>query len=175
MPCFPELDLPDYIPSDLELRMQSAAVLDSMHDESEAATPLYGVTHRAVQLAGQASLDTPQLIDAINTGVKVFESIGHFVHPDNIYDTEAGRVLTLVSARQFLGSILSADDFLQGMDYAAERLAADTPDLAAFIEEVAGRYYDHDLVATKFALKGAAAVRGMQIFVDRRLALADTV
>lgn len=168
MPKYPQLDLPT-LDGDIELRLQARQFLEQAHDMSEDSSYFYPVAHKAVQLAAQASFDTPQFIVSADLGVGIFEALGYFVAPDAHYDSEAAKALTYTSAMQFIESIKSSDDFLTVCDYAMARMETDAPNLTAAVQEIAGRYTGHDDIATKFAVRGASAVRGMQIFVDKRL------
>jgi len=165
---YPQLDLPT-LPNDLELRLQSEPFLEQTHVISEDNSYFYSVAHSALRLAVEAGFETPQFRQSVETGVKIFESLGYLVEPDAHYDDELAKALVYASAMQFVESLKSSDDFLTVCDYAMARMEADAPNRTAAVEEIAGRYTGHDDVATKFAVRGASAVRGMQIFVDKRL------
>lgn len=165
---YSKLDLPT-LPTELELRLQSEPFLEQTHTISEDNSYFFSVAHTALRLAVEAGFETPQFRHSVNTGVKIFESMGYLVEPDAHYDDEVSKVLVYAGAMDFVESLKSSDDFLTVCDYAMARMEADAPNLTAAVREIAGRYTGHDDVATMFAVRGASAVRGMQIFVDKRL------
>lgn len=168
MATYPKHDLPA-VPSDLELRLQSEPYLERAHVVSEDSSYFFAVAHTAIRLATDVSIDTPQFRTAVDTGVRVFEAVGHQVQPERTYGTVAERAMVFGGAMAFADSVRSDADFLRMIDAALGHMRDDTPLLSELLEEVVGRYTGHDAVATRFALSGAAAIRGMQIFVDRRL------
>lgn len=165
---YPQLDLPT-LEGDIEVRLQAQQFLEQTHDMSEDNSYFFPVAHKAVQLAAQASFDSLQFIVSTDLGVGIYEALGYVVEPESRYDSDVAKSLTYASAMHFIDSVKSSDRFVALTDYALKRMEEDTPVLSNLIEEVAGRYNRHDAVCTKFSLRGAAAIRGMQIFVDRRL------
>lgn len=162
-------DLPDYFPSDLELRLQDRQTFELMHRMGEANNYLFTLGHNAVRLAATPSIDNEYLTAALLTGVEAYEIIAATVSNDT-YTDEAERLLVVSGMYAFVGDIKKPEDFFAKTDVAHERLQEDAPRLADVIHEVASRHVNHDKVATQFALRGAAVLRSMHIYVDRRLA-----
>lgn len=163
-------DLPDYVPADLELRLQDATTFETMHRLGETGNYLYMVGHKAIALAARPSLDNEHLERAISVGVEAYEILIASMVSTDTYDEQEEMSVVLTTTRQFLDDLKRPDDFLNKSEYATARLIEDAPRLAETVEEIAGRHMNHDRVATQFALGGAAVMRGMQIHVDRTLA-----
>ncbi len=168
MATYPKLDLPE-IPSDLELRLQDQAVLNHVHDLTERASYFYSVAHTAVRLGTEAHIDDPSLLEAVDIGAKIFEVVGYFVAPERTYMSVEEQQLTFRSAQRFIASVRNVDEFIDATEYARHRMSNDAEHLTEFVTEVAGKHVQHDPVALRYAVQTAAAIRGMQIFVDRQL------
>lgn len=169
MAVYPKLDLP-VVADDLDVRLQSAHELERIHDESEQASYFYPIAHHAITSVAKECIDSPGLVIATDLGVAAFEAIGHNVEPDRTYRNEADKVVVAVSAERFIGYVEDADLYSRAMEEALGYMKADTPRLTETLTEILGRYVRYDPVSLRFALQGAAAIRGMQIFVDTRLA-----
>lgn len=172
---FPQTDIDKILDDSLPLRLQNSDELQFFHTTAESTIYPFSIAHRAIELAAKPALENDWLEIAVDTGAKVYESIAATYPSIGTYDTVAARALVLASARRFLDSIKSEDDFVGGLQYARERIQADTPELASMVHEVSSRYVKDDAVALQFALGGAGAVRGMQIFVDKRLEAAGAM
>lgn len=171
---FPETDVvADDLFIEVSLRLHNAELFDQLHSLGERQNSFYRLSHKAVALATEPSLDNEHLTGALLTGVKLYEVLATYAAPELSYQSDHAQNAAFVGACQFAGEIHSADDFLERANYAGQRLEQDTPQLAETIAEVSARHVNYDPVATKFALKGAGLVRAMQIFVNRRLQLAD--
>lgn len=168
MASYPEIDLPIAV-DDWALRLQSKQFLDVTHAISEDNSYFFDVAHAAIRLATNAGFTMPELRDAVDTGAQIFESLGYLVEPGKRYDSDLAKAITFAGTMQFVESLRSADDLVTIADYAQARMQEDAPALTEAITEIAGRYTLYDPVTTTFAVKGAAMIRGMQIFVDRRL------
>ncbi len=168
MAMYPKLDLPE-IPSDLELRFQDQAVLNHAHDMTERASYFYGVAHTAVRLGTEVHVEDPDLLEAVDIGAKVFESISFFVAPERTYMDPHEQQVAFRSAQRFIASVKSVDEFISATEYAHRRMRDDAEHLTEFVTEVAGKHVQHNPVALRYAVQTAAAIRGMQIFVDRQL------
>ena len=162
-------DLPEYFPSELELRLQDRATFDQMHEMGEKGHILFIVGHKAIHVAAEPSVDNDLLTGAIITGVETFEIVTGFTSSGR-YDSDSEQAAVLECANSFVGDIKKPDDFMAKADYALERLVHDAPRLTEVLEEVTARHVNRDKVATQFALRGAAVLRGMHIYVDRRIA-----
>lgn len=162
-------DLPDYFPSDLELRLQDQPTFELLHKLGEAHNFLFALGHSTIRLAAQPSIDIPPLTNALLLGVEVYEVITAAVDT-NTYDSEDERQVVTSCVFDFVSDIKKPDDFMTKAEYAEARLMADAPVMAGVVHEVVARYVEHDKVATRFALRGAGVMRAMHIFVDRKLA-----
>lgn len=165
---YPKLDLPP-IADDLDLRLQSPAELERMHDESEMASHFYPVAHTAITSKAKECVDVPSLVIATDLGVAAFEAIGYHVEPESTYSGQQEQVVAAVAAELFVGRVTKPELYTQALDEALTRMEDDAPRLTETLREVLGRHVSHDPVRLRFALQGAAAIRGMQIFVDRRI------
>jgi hypothetical protein len=165
---YPKLDLPP-IPDDLDVRLQSPVILERIHDESEDTSYFNPIAHTAIQLVATNVLDSPGLIRAADMGVGIFEALGYQVEPDATYADVNSQTLVSAAAELFVGRMTSTEVFLQATEEALRRMEEDTPHLTEVLTEVLGHYTQHDPVSLRFGLRGAAAIRGMQIFVDKRL------
>lgn len=125
--------------------------------------------HSAVVAIAESKIESVELADAIDTGARIFEAVGGMFRTSSPEDERAIRALGLVSARNFLDAAQTIDATLDLFKHALNRMEQDAPHLTSTVSEVARRYTNHDNVALRFALQGAAVVRGMQIFGDRRL------
>lgn len=168
MAIYPKLDLPP-VPDELELRFQDEAMLNHAHDMSERGSYFYGIAHSAVRIGTQAHVDDPELLAAVDVGAKVFEAISYFVAPERTYMSEHEQQVAFRSAQRFIASTQDVDRFIDATTTARRRMEADTTHLAEFVTEVAGKHVGHDPTALRYAIQTAAAIRGMQIFVDRQL------
>lgn len=171
MASFPETDLPDTFPYTFGLMMQNKDLFDTMHERSESASPFFGITHRALELAAEPALENPLLEKAVTKGAAIFEVISHAIDPGLDVEIDIAQPISLVSARSYLDSIKTPDDFLHGLEEAYNHMRADAPQLTELVHDVAGRYSHDDAVAEQFIAKGAAAIRGMQIYTVRRIPL----
>jgi hypothetical protein len=165
---YPKLDLPP-IPDDLDVRLQSRAELERVHDESELASYFYPVAHSAITLKANECIDVPSLVLATDLGVGAFEAIGYHVEPESTYSSQHEQVIAGAAAELFVGRVTQPDLYADALDKALVRMETDTPRLTETLKEVLGSYLDYDPVRLRFALQGAAAIRGMQIFVDRKI------
>ncbi len=168
MASYPEIDVPIVV-DDWCLRLQSKQFLEVTHTISEDNSYFFDIAHTAIRLAINAGIETPQHRLALDTGAQVFEALGFLINPDKRYDTDLAKAVTFAGTMQFVESLKSTSDLLTIADYARARMEEDTPALTEVVTEVANRYTGYDPIATGFAVKGAAMIRGMQIFVDRRL------
>lgn len=166
---YPKLDLLT-VPDDLDVRLQSQVELERIHDESEEVSYLYPVAHAAITLTANECLENIGLVSATDLGVAAFESISYRVNPEQAYDTETERMVSAAAAELFVGRAIDTAQYLDAVGMALERMQEDTPQLTGTLTEILGRHVEHDPVRLRFALQGAAAIRGMQIFVDRRVA-----
>lgn len=163
-------DLPDYVPADLELRLQDRSTFEAMHRLGETGNYLYMVGHKAIALAATPSLDNDHLERAVSVGIEAYEILVSTMMSPGTYSEQDEMQAVLVSARQFLDDLARPEDFQAKVDYARAKLLSDAPRLAESVEEITSRYVDYDRVATQFALGGAAVMRGLQIHIDRTLA-----
>lgn len=161
-------DLPESFPSDLELRLQDRTTFETLHRMGEASNYLFSLGHKTIGLAAEPSVDNALLTEAMMRGVETYEIVSAMVSPEN-YDDDEKRPVVVTCAFDFIGDIKKPDDFFVKAAYAEMRLRDDAPRLTEVIEEVAARHLDHDKVATRFALRGAAVMRAMQLYVDKRL------
>lgn len=164
-------DLPDYFPSDLELRLQDRKTFELLHQMGETNNYLFALGHKTLQLAAEPSIDNDYLTAALLAGVEAYEIVAATVTPDT-YSDEAQRPVVVSSLYDFIGDIKKPEDFYAKAEYAKERLEADAPRLTEVIHEVTSPRVNRDKVAEQFALRGAATLRAMHIYVERRLAAA---
>lgn len=162
-------DLPDYFPSDLELRLQDSSTFELMHQMGEANNYLFALGHKTLRLTAEPSVDNDLLTSALLAGVEAYEVVAATVVTDS-YSGDTERPVVVASLYDFIGDIKKPEDFYAKVDYAKERLEADAPRLTEVLHEVTSRRVHHDKVAEQFALRGAAAMRAMHIYVDRRIA-----
>lgn len=162
-------DLPDYYPADLELRLHNPQTFELMHQIGEAHNYLFELGHKTLQLAAEPSIDNPYLTSAFLAGVETYEIVSSTVALD-LYSDETERPVVVNCLYDFIGDIKKPDDFFVKVDYARERLESDAPRLTEVIHEVTSKRVNHDKVAEQFAMRGAAALRSMHIYVGRRLA-----
>ena len=162
-------DLPDYFPADLELRLQDPHTFELLHQMGEANNYLFSLGHKTLRLAAEPSVDNELLTSALLAGVEAYEIIAATVSPET-YSDETERPVVVNCLYEFIGDIKKPDDFFAKVDYARERLETDAPRLTEVLHEVTSRRVNHDKVAEQFALRGAAALRAMHIYVGRRLA-----
>lgn len=165
---FPHEDLP-LIPAEIEMQLEEGELLQTMHGVAERTSYFYMMAHRAINLVTEEHIDTPQLVQAVSGGVAVYETLGQLVTPVQTYTDGYESLVVLESAQNFAASVLDSTRYFERFAHAKERMLEDAPNLADTVAEIIGYHFDHDKVAVDFALQGAAAIRGMQIFVDRRL------
>ena len=168
MALFPHIDLPA-IPTDIEMQLEEGELLKAMHDMSERSSYFYMMAHRAICLITDEHIDSPRLVRGVNAGVAVFETLGQFAAPMRTYTEGYESLIVLEGAQSFAASMMKSERYFEGLSVAKDHMVSDAPNLAEVVAEIAGYHLDHDKVAIDFALQGAAAIRGMQIHVDRRL------
>ena len=161
-------DLPETFPSDLELRLQDRSTFELLHRMGETNNYLFALGHKTIGLAAEPSIDNAWLTEAIMRGVETYEIVAAMVSPESYSDPEK-RPAVVNCTFEFIGDIKKPDDFFVKAEYAETRLRNDAPRMTEVLEEVTSRHLDHDKVATRFALRGAAVMRAMQIYVDKRL------
>ena len=161
-------DLPDYFPVDLELRLQDPTTFELLHRMGEANNYLFSLGHKTLKIAAEPSIDNDLLTSALLVGVEAYEIVAATVSPKT-YSEEVERPVVVGCLYDFIGDIKKPDDFFAKVDYARERLEVDAPRLTEVIQEVTAKRVNHDKVAERFALSGAAALRAMHIYVDNRL------
>lgn len=162
-------DLPDHFPSDLELRLQNRSTFNRLHELGEAAHYLFALDHKTIEIVAEPSLDSEHLTHALLTGVAAYEVIAYMADGSKRYDSPKEKAAVLRGAKTFVDQIKKPADFMFRAEYAHTRLVEDAPRLTEILEAVTAKHLSHDKVATRFALRGAAMLRGMQIHVDRQL------
>lgn len=162
-------DLPDYFPSDLELRLQDRPTFEQLHKIGETTNYLFALGHRTIELAAAPSVDNPYLTQALLLGVEAYEVVAGPLLTGT-YTSEDEKPVITHCVFDFISDIKRPDDFMAKADYAEERLVSDAPLLAGVLQEVVSRHVNHDKVAERFALRGSGVMRAMHIYVDRKLA-----
>ena len=166
---FPKTDLPpNTLPHDLDLYLQSEGVFDQTHTITEQGSYLFAVTHRALEL-GASTLDVESIEAAISQGAAAYEIVAGVVDPGKTYDSTDDKMKVFYGSRRFLDDIASEEDFLRKLEVAGERMADDTPTLHEVITDIVAPRVKYDSIAIKFALRGAATIRAMQLYIDNRL------
>ena len=119
-------DLPDYFPSDLELRLQDSSTFELMHQMGEANNYLFALGHKTLRLTAEPSVDNDLLTSALLAGVEAYEVLAATVVTDS-YSGDTERPVVVASLYDFIGDIKKPEDFYAKVDYAKERLEADPP------------------------------------------------
>lgn len=165
--------MPVDFPSDIELRLQNKDNFEWMHAIGEKTNYFYSIGHKAIELAAKPSLDDPYSINSLLVGVKAYEVVGGLAaeieDEAELYFNQDAMQAVIAGSLQFTDDIKQSDDFFKKVDYAQTRMKEDAPRLTEIVGEVAGCHVKHDEVGLDLALKGAATLRAMQIYVDRQL------
>jgi len=166
---FPKTDLPpNALPHDFDLYLQSEGVFDQTHTITEQGSYLFAVTHRALEL-GASTLDVGSIEAAISEGAAAYEIVAGAVDPTKAYDSTDDKMKVFYGSKRFLDDITSKEDFLHKLQVADERMADDTPKLHEVITDIVSPRLRYDPISTRFAVRGAATIRAMQLYIDNRL------
>lgn len=152
---FPRVDLSEENAELLELMLANLELVNSGHEMGEGVSWMFRVGHPAVVVGLGRIYDKPELLEAIDHGVKVYEAASSFVTEPSVSDE-----WKVIHGGAGLMRILSLNELDEYASVAMGEMTEQMPRTKELVSVSSKRFYAH---LARYAVLGAAMSRRFEL------------